>query len=104
MCTQCSLQQQCLMRLTQTIVPFSTIINGCDPKMKPSPDIGGMSLGRDQQPYNKQPDQRIARQKREAETRGHPNVNEGGASMRKVGRWRDLRLLIMGRLVFVDAE
>jgi len=55
-------------------------------------------LGRDHQPYDKQPDQRTARQKSEAETRGQTNVNEGGESLRRVGRSRDSRLLIFGRL------
>src|SRR6218665_3991239 len=57
MCTQCSLQ--CLMQLTQIIGPVCSVqsdkrlIIGCAPKMKPSPSIGGMSLGMDQQPYDK---------------------------------------------------
>src|SRR6218665_851796 len=102
MCTQCSLQ--CLMRLTEIIGPvcrvIKRLISGCAPKMKPSPSIGGMSLGMDQHPTILKQTARPTNSQMEAKGRdtGQTNVKEGGASMRRVGRWR---LLILRRLVFV---
>jgi len=58
-----------------------------------------MSLGMDQQPYDKQ----TARQTNsQTEVRGRDTRtdewNDGGASRRRVGHWGDIRLLILRRL------
>src|SRR6218665_2623996 len=100
MWTLCSLQ--CLMRLTQIIGPVCSMqsdIKAAHQRLctqnEAEPQHRWYVIGHGPTAL------RTARQKREAETRGQMNVNEGGASMRRVGHWRDSRLLILGRLVFV---
>src|SRR6218665_1546953 len=63
------------------------LISGCAPKIKPSTSIGGMSLGMDQKPYDKQTAKPTNSQTEErANPRGQTNVNEGRASMCRVDR------------------